>query len=463
MSHWLVTAFASYGLAVIVVGIYLEGCGVPVPGETVLLAGGFFARQGSLPLGWVLAAAFLAAVAGDNTGYWIGRRGGRDLVERYGRWVGLTAGRLESIDRFFARHGTKTVLIARFLSGVRAFAPLFAGISRIPWRRFAAVDAAACLLWATGVGLVGYAFGESWGRIEHWIGRAGLSVLVLATALLLLRAAERHRDRVRLWVRESLGGGFTRGQLGLLVIELIVLGTLTRVAGRVVAHRANRFDAHLAERLEALGGPLVHGLLAVFAVIGSAPVVLGAVLLLAAWCFARRRRAQGLVVTAAYLVALALSADLGRALLSPDGALRIVSGLLSGNALVAATAYGAATLVLTRDRPHWRWPAALFAAAIVLLVGWARIVRDGDLPRGVLAGLAVSALLLLFAAFAIEALELRRELAAAPAPAIAPSDPDPGGAGGTAVTGAADAGGAGGRAHSGESQLSSDPPHFPSG
>jgi membrane protein DedA with SNARE-associated domain len=416
MSHWLVAAFTSYGLAVIVAGIYLEGCGVPMPGETVLLAGGFFARQGSLSLGWVLVSAFLAAVAGDNTGYWIGRRGGRGWVERRGRWVGLTAGRLAAIDGFFARHGTKTILIARFLSGLRAFAPLFAGISRIPWRRFAAVDAAACLLWATAVGLVGYAFGESWDRVEHWIGRAGLSVLVLVAGLLLLRAAERHRDRVRLWVREALGGGFTRSQLWLLVVELTVLGTIARLAGRVVAHRSTRFDEHLTQRLAALGGPLVDGLLAAVAVLGSAPAVLAAVLLVTAWCFARRRRGQGVVVAATYLVSLALSADLGRALTAPNGALGIVSGLLSGNALVAATAYGAAVLVLTRDRPGWRWPAALLAAGIVLLVGWARIVRDGDLPRGVLAGLAVSALLLLFAALAIEALELRRGLAAAPPP-----------------------------------------------
>jgi len=205
MSHWLVQAFASYGFAVIVIAIYLEGCGVPLPGETVLLAGGFFARQGSLPLLGVLVAAFLAAVAGDNSGYWIGRRGGRALVERHGRWVGLTAQRLEAIAGFYDRHGAKTILIARFLSGVRAFAPLFAGISRIPWRRYAAVDAVACLLWSTAVGLVGYAFGESWQHIEHWIGRAGLSLLVLAAGLLMLRAAERHRDRVQLWVRESLG------------------------------------------------------------------------------------------------------------------------------------------------------------------------------------------------------------------------------------------------------------------
>jgi membrane protein DedA with SNARE-associated domain len=407
MGHWLVTAFTSYGLAVIVVAIYAEGCGVPLPGETVLLAGGFFARQGSLSLGWVLTAAFLAAVAGDNTGYWIGRRGGRGLVERHGRWVGLTAGRLESIAGFFNRHGAKTILIARFLSGVRAIAPLFAGISRIPWRRFAAVDLAACLLWATAVGLVGYAFGESFSRIEHWVGRAGLSLLALVAGLLLLRATERHRDRVRLWVRESLGRGLTQSQLWLVAVELTVLGTLARVAGRVVAHRATHFDQHVAERLATTGGPLVDGLLAAFAALGSAPAALAVVALVTVWCFARGRRSQGIVLAATYLVSLALSADLSRALTWWNGALGIFSGLLSGNALVAATAYGGAALLLTLDRPRWRWPAALLAAAVVLLIAWARIVDDGDLPSGVLAGLAVSALLLLFATFVIEAMELR--------------------------------------------------------
>jgi membrane protein DedA with SNARE-associated domain len=422
MSHWLVNAFASYGFAVIVIAIYLEGCGVPLPGETVLLAGGFFARQGSLPLLGVLVAAFLAAAAGDNTGYWIGRRGGRALVVRHGRWVGLTAQRLEAIAGFYDRHGAKTILIARFLSGVRAFAPLFAGISRIPWRRFAAVDAVACLLWSTAVGLVGYAFGESWQHVEHWIGRAGLSLLVLVAGLLMLRAAERHRDRVQLWVRESLGRGLTQSQLWLLAIELTVLGTLARVAGRVVAHRATRFDQHVADRLAAAGGPLVDGLLAVFAALGSAPAALAIVLLVTFWSFRRGRRVHGLVMATMYLVSLALSADLSRALTWWNGALGIFSGLLSGNALVAAIAYGAAALLLTFDRPHWRWPAALLAATVVVLVGWARIVRDGDLPSGVLAGLAVSALLLLFGTFVIEAMELR--VIAAPTVAVAAERPD---------------------------------------
>ena len=412
MGHWLAAAFASYGLAVIVVGIYLEGCGLPLPGETVLLAGGFFARQGSLSITWVVVAAFLAAVAGDNTGYWIGRRGGRGWIERHGRWVGLTARRLESIDEFFARHGAKTILIARFLSGVRAFAPLFAGVSRIPWRRYALLDAISCLVWSTTVGLLGYLFGESWGRAEHWIGRAGLSLLVLAAAVLLLRALGRHRERVQLWVQESLAGGLTRREIWLLIVQLTLLGTLARVAGRVVAHRSTAFDQQVAGWLAAVTGPLLGNLLAAFAALGAAPVALVVLLATAAWCFARHRRAQGIVLVAMYLVSLALSADLSRALTWWNGALGIFSGLLSGNALVAATAYGAAALLLTRDRPHWRWPAALLDAALVLLIGWARIVIVGDLPSGVLAGLAVSTLLLLFGALTIEAAELRRGQAA---------------------------------------------------
>src|SRR5260370_26300308 len=94
MGHWLVTAFTNYGMAVIVVAIYAEGCGVPLPGETVLLAGGFFARPGSLSPRWGPAAAFLAAVAGDNTRYWIGPPGGPGLVGGPRRWGCPDPGRL---------------------------------------------------------------------------------------------------------------------------------------------------------------------------------------------------------------------------------------------------------------------------------------------------------------------------------------------------------------------------------
>jgi membrane protein DedA with SNARE-associated domain len=426
MGHWLSAAFASYGYAVVVLGIYLEGCGVPLPGETVLLAGGFFARQGSLSLSWLLVLAFLAALAGDNTGYWIGRRAGRGWVEGHGRWVGLTPRRLEAVDAFFARHGTRTILVARFISGVRAFAPLFAGVSGIPWRRFAPWNAAACLLWSATIALLGYGFGESWGRAERVMGRVGLSVLVLAAGLLLLRAAVRHHGRVVLWLRESVPGGLTQRQLWLLVVQLTVLGTLARIAGRVVAHRYTHFDGHVTAQLAAATGPAIDAMLSVFAFLGSAPVVLGVALLATAWCLATRRRAAGLMLLTSYLASLALCVDLSRSLTWWTGARGFFSGLLSGNALVAATTYGAIALLLTRRQPHWRWPAALAAGGLVLLIGWARIIHDEDLPSGVVAGLAVSTLLLLLCIYVLDLLESSTELhTGGPAPIAAPEPPPP--------------------------------------
>jgi membrane protein DedA with SNARE-associated domain len=407
MGHWLTAAFASYGYAVVVIAIYVEGCGIPLPGETVLLAGGFFARQGSLSLPWVLVLGFAAAAAGDNSGYWIGRRGGRAWVESHGRWVGLTPRRLDSIAEFFARHGAKTLLLARFLSGVRAFTPLFAGISGIPWQRFAAFDAAACLLWAGAVGLLGYGFGESWTRAEHVLGRAGLSLLVIVAVLLLLRIARQHRDRLVLWVRESLPGHPAERQLWLVIAQLTALGALGRLAGRVVVRRSTHFDDQLTHWLVDWTGPLAGRLAVALVALGSAPVVLAVVLLATAWCFSRRRRTAGFVLLAQYLASLALSIDLSRALTWWTGALGLFSGLLSGNALVAATVFGATGLLLGRELPRWRWPTALLTGAFVLLIGWARIQTDLDLPTGVLTGLAVSSLLLLIGNYALE----RREAA----------------------------------------------------
>ncbi len=194
MEQWLAEAFHRYGYGVLVVGIYLESLGIPVPGETVLLAAAFFARQGALSIGWVIAVTAVTAVLGDNTGYWIGRRFGRKFLERHGRWVGLTEERLAALDKFYDRHGIKTVLFARFLSGVRVVAALFAGVSGIDWQRFAVWNAVGGVSWAVVVGLVGYEVGKSWAVLGRWMGRGGLLALVLLAAVVLIRLALRRRD-----------------------------------------------------------------------------------------------------------------------------------------------------------------------------------------------------------------------------------------------------------------------------
>jgi membrane protein DedA with SNARE-associated domain len=188
---WLTDLFARYGYAVVLIGVLLENAGAPVPGETILLAGAALSRYGSLTLSWVIAAAIVGAMLGDNLGFFIGRRGGRVLVERYGAILGMTADRLGEFDRFFERHGAKTVFFARFITGLRVLGALLAGTSRLSWSRFLLFNALGAIVWATTFGVVGYALGYSWHTLEQWIGRTGMILLALVSViggLLILRA-----------------------------------------------------------------------------------------------------------------------------------------------------------------------------------------------------------------------------------------------------------------------------------
>jgi membrane protein DedA with SNARE-associated domain len=188
---WLTDLFARYGYAVVFIGVLLENAGAPVPGETILLAGAALARYGSLKLSLVIATAIVGATLGDNLGFFIGRRGGRALVERYGAVLGMTGARLAEFDRFFDRHGAKTVFVARFITGLRVLGALLAGASRLSWPRFLVFNALGAIVWATTFGVVGYALGYSWLTLEQWIGRSGMILLALVSAvgaLAILRA-----------------------------------------------------------------------------------------------------------------------------------------------------------------------------------------------------------------------------------------------------------------------------------
>src|SRR5512142_407163 len=98
MPAWLVAALTRYGYVAVFVGVFLENLGIPVPGETVLLAAGFFSREHMLRLSIVIPCAMVAAICGDNFGYLIGRHGGKAFVERYGRYIGLTPKRIDVVD-----------------------------------------------------------------------------------------------------------------------------------------------------------------------------------------------------------------------------------------------------------------------------------------------------------------------------------------------------------------------------
>ncbi|HVA22566.1 MAG TPA: DedA family protein [Candidatus Micrarchaeia archaeon] len=177
----------TYGYLVIFLAVTAECLGVPFPGDTVMIAGAVWAGAGHLSIGLVILAGFGGAVIGDNCGYLIGRYAGAWVVARLlpllpfvGRWVHLA-------QRFFARHGGKTIFIARFVAALRITVPFVAGLSRVRWQRFVAFNLAGGAAWTTSYSLVAFLIGRTFARYTDQISYAGLLVAVIgAVAVLLL-------------------------------------------------------------------------------------------------------------------------------------------------------------------------------------------------------------------------------------------------------------------------------------
>jgi membrane protein DedA with SNARE-associated domain len=171
------------GLIALFLIVMLESGGVPLPGETALIAAGIFASRGDLPIAGVIAAGAVAAIVGDNLGYWIGRTGGRKLLERWGPLARWSERVLPWSERFFHRHGSKTVFLGRFFAVLRVTAAWMAGVSRMPWWRFLAWNAAGGICWALLVGLLSYYFGHAAGDAVNRYGLIGGAAIVVAAAL----------------------------------------------------------------------------------------------------------------------------------------------------------------------------------------------------------------------------------------------------------------------------------------
>jgi membrane protein DedA with SNARE-associated domain len=175
-----------WGYGIVFAATFLEnsvGAGVIVPGETLVIIGGFYARIGELWLPGVAFVAIVGAVLGDNLGYWIGRRYGRGFLERHGRKLLVTPERLEAAEGYYRRHGGKTVFLGRFIPVVRSVGFIVAGVARMEWRRFLVYDVAGATVWGIGHSLLGYGLGASYQRWERSLTPIGIIVLVI---LLLL-------------------------------------------------------------------------------------------------------------------------------------------------------------------------------------------------------------------------------------------------------------------------------------
>ncbi len=187
ISHLL----SAYGYWAVLAFVGLESLGIPVPGETMLIAAAIYAgatHQLWIPL--VLVAAATGAILGDNLGFLIGHWGGYKLLLRYGRYVRLDERKVKLARYLFLKHGGKVVFFGRFVSVLRTYAAFLAGTTRMPWRRFLAFNAGGGVVWTLVYGLGAYYFGKGLDRLsrpaELVIGSAAV-IVVIGLAIFLHR------------------------------------------------------------------------------------------------------------------------------------------------------------------------------------------------------------------------------------------------------------------------------------
>ncbi len=185
----------TFGYPLLFLAVAAESSGVPVPGETGLITAAVLASRGKLQIELVIAIAALGAIVGDNIGYVIGRKGGRWLLERPGRFRRQRMQALELGEPFFERHGPKAVFFGRFLLGLRVWASWLAGATRMHWRTFALWNALGGICWATGIGLIAYFLGTAASNAIEAFGIYGL-VAVLIGGVAMRVAYKRHQRRM---------------------------------------------------------------------------------------------------------------------------------------------------------------------------------------------------------------------------------------------------------------------------
>ena len=185
------------------------GLGLIVPGETVAVLGGVYAApdaEAFIPAGntplvlpLVIAVVTFGAILGDNVGYLLGHRYGRQVVEgRFPRWL-VPPERLAKADEYYRRHGGKTVFLGRFVPVVRSMGGLVAGISGMTWRRFAAFEVPGAVIWSVTHCVLGYVLGRAFfanrERIEDYLTWGGF--VILAVLILLVVASRKRAARRR--------------------------------------------------------------------------------------------------------------------------------------------------------------------------------------------------------------------------------------------------------------------------
>ncbi|MEO6959135.1 MAG: bifunctional DedA family/phosphatase PAP2 family protein [Burkholderiaceae bacterium] len=425
----LVGRLGHWGYLIMFLGAMLESAaflGVIIPGESLVVMGGFFAAQGLFDLDVLIIAVAIGATLGDSIGYEMGRWLGQPVLAKYGSRFGANPSRVAKAEVFFKRHGGKAVFLGRFVGFARALVPFIAGSSQMRYRLFLPYNALGAALWSTAVTLLGYFLGASWQAAAGWLGRASAilgGVLLFFTALMWLwNWSVRHEAGIRRhWVRflsrprimaarhrfapqiafieaRLSAQGYLGLQLTLGALIMIGAGWLFGGISEDVIHGdpLTVVDVHVAQWLHEHMTPLLtqsmliltdsHGTLAI-----SIFVVITALALTWKrdwyWLLTLMEAVPG----GALLNELLKHAFQRARPTFDDPLLTLVSySFPSGHTVTSTLFYGVLAALIISKTPIWRWRVltAMGAFALVALVAFSRIYLGVHYLSDVLAGFA---------------------------------------------------------------------------
>lgn len=390
MSDLLVDLLTQYGYAFIFCGILLENGGIPSPGHTLMLAGGFFAHEGKLSLSLVLTTGCAAAFLVDNIRFWAGRKKGIATFNRFPKIGRFFFKHQERFEQFVKHYGTVAVVLVRFVPGLQLVGAFLFGASRMNATRFVLFNLLGAAVWSAAYGLIGYFFGSSWNFLHAVLGKAGLLVFIL---FVLAIGAVLNQNKIinfLRYIQEKLGPAARATVFTSLVFALFVF--FFKLTSEMREQETSGADQAITKSLSNLSSNSFILLMQFFSALASLPGIIILAVAGSTWALVQKRKKEAVafagVLLTSELLNLALKKQINRA--RPTSLNHLVeihgSSYPSGHSMAAASAFFALAFLASKINP--RLSKFFFCAAFLMMfaVGISRIALGAHFPTDVLAG-----------------------------------------------------------------------------